>query len=381
MRRRSWGGRAGALLLLVSATLGLLASAPADAQTSTVPASVAQTSLGWGSTTMVHASGFKPNARVRVILYAGGQVLADAPAASDGTFSAQITIPSGIASSNKYVLTVQGQAVDGTYGYTALPITVVGPTPALSISDRELSWNEVAVVHGERYQPGTPLSISLFPDNKVLAEGAARADGTFDIEIRTPDRLRSSDDFYLAVAGQGIDYLFHFDSLQITIIGDRPFVDLDRAAVPRGGTVRVSGQLFLTGTKATITLLPGFEVLATIEVDEDNRFTVDVTIPKDAFARDPHAIVVTGYGADGIFAYDSTAVTLDAVASSTAGQPGPTLPLTDPARPTVDRFVDGLLREGAPPQRPDRSNLAIYVLLLMLALLFVLILSTRRRRR
>jgi hypothetical protein len=278
---------------------------------------------------------------------------------------------------------VQGVAADGLFGYVEIPLTILGPTPVVSVSDDQLEWEESATIHGERYAPGAQITVSLFPNNTPLAEGTAGSDGSFDIPFSIPTNLFSSRDYQLAVTGQGIDLLFHFDIVNVTIIGDRPIIDVATDQARRGGTVDVRGELFLKGTEVQFTLLPGFEKLGTAAVGDDGTFATTVTIPTDAFAKDPHQLVVTGQGADGLFAYDGAFLAID---GDTASQPGATvstLAAGDPiAKPNFERFVDRFL--GVPPTAPRRgesSNLGLVVFLLMLLLLLVLLVTSRRRRR
>jgi hypothetical protein len=105
------------------------------------------------------------------------------------------------------------------------------------------------------------------------------------------------------VTGEGIDGLFHLLNLQVTIEGTRPTIALSTTKAPRGSSLTVTGRLWSKGTKVLVTLVPGFERLGTFPVADDGTFSAKVTIPKKAGGNDPHAIVVTGTGTDGLFAY------------------------------------------------------------------------------
>ena len=387
MQPRSEGHRAGAALLLAVLLVACVRWAPisaaSPAQISTnARASVDDDDLGWGESTTVRGSGFGANAPIRVILYAGGKVLADQRANADGTFAFTITAPSSIGSSNKYRLAVQGVAGDGAFGYVEVPLTIRGPVPTIAISDTDLSWGEVATVTGDRYNEGSKVTVSLFPENRMLAETTAGPGNSFSVDVQIPDKLFSSKDYQVVVTGQGIDLLFHLDLLQVTIVGDRPVIDIARVTVARGETVGVRGELFLPDTEATVTLLPGFEKLAVVPIGADGTFATTIKIPLDAFAKDPHQAVVTGQGADGIFAYDSRPLRIDGDGPGT-GSTVATLPSGDPnAHPKFDRFVDRYL--GGLPPAPRRGRTAVpawVVLLLTLLLLLVLLLTSRRRRR
>ena len=81
----------------------------------------------------------------------------------------------------------------------------------------------------------------------------------------------------------------------------------------------MSGSLFFKDTKAEITLIPGFERLGSVTVAADGTFSTEVKIPDLAEGYDPHAIIVTGQGTDGLFAFLIEGITLgDPPTSSTA---------------------------------------------------------------
>lgn len=388
MRMRTGVGRAGAVAWLLAALLALLgpgaAMATAGPRQDTSPnarASVDDPDLGWGERTTLRASGFAPGGTVRAILYAGGTTLAEGAAGNDGSFSAAITIPSGVGSSDKYVLAVQGPAADGLFGYVEVPLTITGPTPAVSISGADLSWGEVAEVSGQRYAPGTKVTVSLFPDNTVLAETTAREDATFSASIRVPTNLRSALNYQIAVTGQGIDQLFHFDTIEVAIIGDRPAIEISSERVPRGQTVTITGVLFATGSEVAVTLLPGFERLGTASVGEDGAFSTSVRIPEDAFGPDPHQLVVTGTGRDGLFAYATGRVVIDPPAD--AATPGETVPTLAPVVVEASIPFFGRVPVDPPLGRPrgaDRGSVSPFVILVLMLLVLPLIWATGSRR-
>jgi hypothetical protein len=392
MRRRTWGYRSVAPLVLLGALVLAVVTAPlagltasADDLSATARASVDDSSLSWGQSTTVRGSGWAPGQKIQVILYAGGEVLATPTAAGDGSIVATITAPSGVASSNKYALAVQGFGGDGKYGYVSVPLTIVGPTPSISIASKDLRWDETTTVSGERYHTGATITISLFPENRTLATVVVGPGNRFDATVRIPSGIRSAKDYQVAVSGEGSDRLFHLDVIQVTIVGNRPTMHLSSSRVARGGSLTVSGQLFLKGTSATITLLPGYEKLGTVAVADDGSFSTKVKVPTNAGGIDPHAILATGQGQDGIFAYVTGRIDLGGNPPAGKGSnqsakdvlSGVTPPSIDPSFSAVPGSL--------PPTRnlPDAGNgnyLVIMLLILLLAIATVglLVLTARR---
>ena len=400
MRRRTWGNRCvGVLVVLGSLLVGTLAipagtaaaasraSGASGADTSaTARASVDDASVTWGQTTTVHGSGWAAGQRVDVILYAGGTTVGSGTVAGDGSIAIPIHIPSGIGSSKEYKLAVQGPGGDGLYGYVSLPITIIGPTPTFTISSKDLRWGDTPTVTGQRYKAGAAITISLFPDNTVLGRGTAGPGDTFSIPVTIPSGLRSAKDYQVAVTGEGIDLLFHFDFLAVTIIGDRPGIHLSRSSVPRGSTLTVTGTLFLKGTRATVTLLPGYEKLGTVTVGDDGTFSITVSIPAKAGGFDPHAIVVTGQGEDGIIAYVVARVNLGG--SPPSGKGGSAADVGTDSSATPPTFTGSTAGKpgtlGPLPKLPNKHSAGrhliqiILIILLVLATIAMIILSSRK---
>ena len=390
MRRRTWGFRCVGVLLLLGAVLLSAPPGPAEAApaatSATAHATVDDASVGWGQTTTVRGGGWAPGQTVNVILYAGGTTVGSGAVDSNGSIAIPIRIPSNIGSSTQYRLAVQGPGGDGLYGYVAVPITVVGPTPTFGISSKDLRWGDNPTVTGQRYQSGADITISLFPDNTVLARGTAGPGDTFSIPITIPSGLRSAKDYQIAVTGEGIDRLFHFDFLAVTIIGNRPGIQLSKTLVPRGSPLTVTGTLFLKGTRATVTLVPGYEKLGTVTVGDDSTFSITVSIPTNAGGFDPHAIVVTGQGQDGILAY--VTVRLNIGGSPPNGRGGSAADIGTDSSATPPTFTGspgvqpGSL--GPLPQLPDKHSagrhlIQILLILLLVLLTIVLIVLTARR--
>jgi hypothetical protein len=388
--RRSAPAVLGSLLVLLAVlAMAVGSTTPVTAAPSQASpdarATIADTELEWGESTTVRATGFAPGSTVFAVLYPGATELFRGQPGSDGSVTGTVTAPSGLASSTAYQLVVQGVAEDGGIGYVGLPLTILGPTPLVEMSSTELSWGETVTVRGERYHPGSRITVSLFPDNTLLGAATADSSGRFSTAIMVPDRLRSATDYQVAITGQGIDQLFHFDTIEVAIIGDRPVISLDRDRVRRGDTLTATGQPFFVGTEVQVVLLPGFEALGTVPVEPDGTFTATVRIPEDAFAADPHLVVVTGMGADGLFAYATAVISIDGAVGS-AGSTGSTVstlaggvPVTTPE---FDRFVDRFL--GAPPATPRRGSSGPpgwLLLLVLLVLLVPLVLSRRDVRR
>jgi hypothetical protein len=393
MRRRTWGYRSvTAMLLLVVPLLGVLVattSNPVAAQdnklSATARASVDDSTLSWGQTTTLRGSGWAPGKTIRVILYAGGQTLASPVAAADGSIVATIRAPSDIASSNKYSLAVQGFGGDGLYGYVAVPLTIAGPTPSISISAKTLHWNDTATVSGVRYHQGSTITISLFPENRTLATAVPGAGNTFDATIRIPSGIRSAKDYQIAVSGEGSDRLFHLDVIQVTIIGDRPTISISSSSVPRGRSLTVTGRTFFKGTSATVTLLPGYEKLGKVPVNDDGSFSIKVTVPDRATGVDPHAILVTGQGQDGIFAYNTARLNIGGRPPAGKGSKDSAQGVLDGSTPPTFDDTFG----GTPGTQPSEANLPdagnsnyliviLLILLLLAATVAVLVVTARQ---
>jgi len=380
MRGRTWGHRwAAALLLLSVLAVGAPQRAEAGQELSaTASASVDDATVGWDDTTTVRGSGWAPGKVIKVILYAGATVLAEPTAAADGSIAATIRIPSDIGSSRAYRLAVQGFAGDGLFGYVEVPLTIIGPTPTQSIASDDLHWDETTTVSGQRYKAGAAITVSLFPDNTLLANTTADANNSFSVPVQIPSGLRSARDYQVVVTGQGIDLLFHFDAIEVTITGNRPTIDLSADRAPRGGTVDVSGQIFLKGTKAVITLVPGYETLGEVAVAEDGTFLTTVKIPDRAEGRDPHAVVVTGQGQDGLFAY--LVERLDLGNTRPASSSG-TISLPDRVEPPED--PPGTLAASPPVRTGDDTgdiSIGVLVVFLLVALVLLLLILLAARR-
>jgi hypothetical protein len=390
MRGRTWGCRSVVVLLLLVLPAVAATSVPALAASSAlspnVHASVDNSSLSWDQTTTLHGTGWAPGKTIQIILYAGGITLGSPVAAADGSITATIRAPH-VGSGNQYKLAVQGFAGDGNYGYVAVPLTITGPTPAVSIGATQLHWGSTTTVSGVRYKPGAAISVSLFPDNTTLGHTTAGADDTFSVPITIPSNLRSATNYQLAITGQGIDLIFHFDVIQITIIGNRPSISISTTNAPRGSSLQVSGQLFLKGTNALVTLLPGYEKLGSFPVAPDGSFTGNVQIPPKAGGTDPHAILVTGTGTDGLFAYVQARLNLGG--SPPAGTTTANAIGIDQNSPTPPGFVPdafgvtpGSISGGthATGQGGISPNLLVVVLILLVTAAIIVVFALTARR-
>ncbi|HJR24707.1 MAG TPA: hypothetical protein VJ804_04490 [Acidimicrobiales bacterium] len=298
----------GALLLLLLTAASVVQAGPAQAQA--VQASIDDAQLEWGASTTVHGTGWQPGAQVDVILYPGPHLLASTTAAEDGTIATTITIPEGLGSSNEYKLGVQGGAADGTIGAVSIDVTIVGPTPTVSVADPELAWGEVTTVSGQRFNPGAAVTISLFPNNQVLAETTVREDATFATDVQIPSGLRSSQDYQIVVTGQGIDLLFHFIPTAVTIVGPRPTISVSLARLAWGQATQVHGDLWSAGSTVKLHILPDTIPIGEATVAPDGTFDTAVRMPSDLPTSDRYFIVVTGTGADGHFAYVPEPITI-----------------------------------------------------------------------
>lgn len=379
----------GAVASLVASLLG---ASPATAQLSdSAVASVEDTTLTWDQTTTVRGTGWLPGAAVEVILYAGGHRLATPTVAGDGSFTASVRIPSRIASSTEYRIVVQGPAGDGAYGYQALRVTIAGPEPTFSLSSDELRWDQSLTVTGDRYQPGTEVQISLLPDSIELGRATVDGGDRFSATVRIPSGLRSSASYFIAVTGEGIDRLFHFDNAQVTILGEGPTIALDATRVARDGELGVSGARFAAGTSVRITLLPSFDELGSAPVGPDGTFSRRVALPGDLGAE-RQEIVVTGTGADGFFAYlsvDFTIVGAEFTLGSVREGEGADPRLLPGASTTTSSSTTSTTRPGATRAATRRSGggasgqpsgLAWIVLLLCLLVVAAIVLSNDRSR-
>jgi hypothetical protein len=379
----------GALLLLVPTSAGARTTQDQADLSPNVHASVGSSTLHWDESTTLHGSGWAPGKTITVTLYAGGQVLARPVAAGDGSITATITAPH-VGSSNKYVLAVQGFAGDGKYGYVQVPLTIVGPTPAISVASSQLHWGQTTTVSGVRYKPGASIQLTLVPDSIALGSATVDGSGSFSAPVTIPRDLRSSKNFGIEAAGVGIDSLFHLEAVPITIIGDRPTIALDRTTAPRGTSLTVTGQLFLKKTDVLVTLLPGYEKLGTFTIADDGTFSAKVTIPDKAGGTDPHAILVTGTGADTLFAFVTARVNLKGkppkgtttknaigIDENTPPPPGVDLGLgqTKLSLPDVDQST------GNGPVSANWLVVALVILLTIATILIVVLTARRDVRR
>ena len=311
MRGQRSGGRRSVALLLLSA-VALLAALPARASTRAMAdahASLGDSTLSWDQTTSLRGSGWGPGAQVQAVLYPNAVILATTTAGADGSIATSLTAPR-VASGNKYVLQVQGVTDAGVFGGTQLPLTIVGPDPTLSISSKQLTWGAHPTVSGARWHPGTSVRLTLSPNTIELGSAPVDGDGSFSFGVTIPTRLTSSTNYQIVATGEGIDSLFHLEYVQVTIVGTRPTVHLSTNRTARGSSLQVTGELFFKGTSALITLLPGYEKLGSFPVGDDGTFSATVKIPKEAGGTDPHAILVTGTGTDGLFTYIPTLLTI-----------------------------------------------------------------------
>ncbi len=184
--------------------------------------SVRDDDLGWGDVTTVHGAQFLPGSVVQVTLTPSGQVLAKPTVSGDGSFAVDVTIPSGIGSSNKYYLLVTGSGIDRLYKSLPIRVTVTGPRPTTEVLGRSFAWEEPATVRGTLWEPGSKVRISLAPNLIALGDAAVARDGTFEIEVRIPSDLAASVRYALLVSGTGDDGLFANVSHAITIDGPVP---------------------------------------------------------------------------------------------------------------------------------------------------------------
>ena len=116
---------------------------------------------GLGRRHDVHGAQFLPGSVVQVTLTPSGQVLAKPTVSGDGSFAVDVTIPSGIGSSNKYYLLVTGSGIDRLYKSLPIRVTVTGPRPTTEVLGRSFVWEEPATVRGTLWEPGSKVRISL----------------------------------------------------------------------------------------------------------------------------------------------------------------------------------------------------------------------------
>jgi hypothetical protein len=380
MRRRWLGGRRFAALLVLAGTFLVLLPRTALADPS---ASVGDSTLSWDQTTSLRGSGFLPGAQVQVVLYPNSVILATTTVNGDGSVSTSIRAPH-VNSGKSYVLGVQGQMANGVYGGAQVPITIVGPTPTVSVSSTHLHWGDQPVVSGALWHPGTSVRISLLGSGDI-GSGSVGSNGDFAATVTIPSQLKSATSYQIVATGEGIDGLFHLVNAQVTIEGTRPSMALSTTTAPRGSKLTVSGRLWLKGTSVLVTLVPGFEKLGTFPVADDGTFSATVTIPAKAGGNDPHAIVVTGTGTDGLFAYLLTRLDLGGTApkgTTTANAIG--IDENTPPPPGVDLHVGGtpgtvaLNDKGTGNGVSAKLLLVAVIILLTLATAAVIALTARR---
>ena len=355
----------------------------------TASVAVADHELGWGDTTTVSGTRFQPGGAIKVTLLPGNEVLGETTAGDDEGFSVDITIPTGLRSSKGYQIVVTGRGVDSLPYYLPTEVTIVGPRPTTSVSPTRVAWEQAVNVHGDLFKAGTVVELHVLPNTIKLGEATVRDDGTFDATVRIPTNLPTSEEYWLLATGTGADSLFAYLPVPITIIGDRPFIDVSTNRPGRGGAVTVAAHKMLPGTVAQVTLVPGFERLDEVTVGEDGTFTTTVRIPADAAFKDPHSLVVTGYGRDGLFAYLQAEMLLGG--DPPAGSGGAT-----GVPPDIGDLQEGLGGGGPQPdpvgvgdggtlptEKGPATNALVAVVLALLAGLIVLLLllSTRRDLR
>ena len=372
----------GALLLLV-APLAAGAS-PRAVTADPTSASISDSTLHWDQTATVRGSGFYPGAKVQVVLYPNAIILATTAAASDGSVTTTISGPH--LPSRQYALGVQGETSAQQYGGSKVNITIIAPTPTISISSTKLNWGSQPVVSGVRWLSGTNVKVTLFPNNVEIGSIAVGGGGTFSGAVTIPSKLRSSTGYVIVVTGAGSDELFHLEEVQVTIVGNRPTISLSAKKAPRGSSLTVTGQLYSPGSKVLVTLVPGYEKLGTFSVGDDGSFSAKVTIPPRAAGNDPHGIVVTGTGIDSFYSYLLEYVNLGGSApKGTITGTAKGIDEHTPPPPGVDLHPGGVtpgtlaLGKGSSGNGVNASWLLVAIVVLLTAAAAAVIVLTARR--
>ena len=147
-----------------------------------------------------------------------------------------------------------------------------------------------------------------------------------------------------------------------------------RVNVSPNKAVEMAGQLYRSGIvpTAVLTMLPGFERVGEVVVAADGSFTATVEITEAITGPDPHYLVVTGQGADGLFAYLATEVNLVDVLSvgGLVRPPGVRPPPERPERPQVRSPIDALRRDLRQRPLDNESEGADELWLALILLLF-----------
>jgi hypothetical protein len=327
--------------------------------------------LHWDETVTVRGERWEPGTSVDISLAPTTQVLATVTVGGDGSFAAPVTIPSGLPSSQFYEIVVTGQGVDKLFHYLPQQVTIIGLPGVASVSPTELAWEQTAVVRGDRFLAGSTAQVHLLPDTILLAEVEVDSAGHFEVAVRIPTDLPSSTEYQILVTGTGGDAQFAYLPMEVTIIGDRPSV----AVTPVSGrrALQVEGRRFFRGTQAVLTMLPGFERLGEVEIAADGTFSTTVEITDAITGADPHYLVVTGQGADGLFAYLSTEVNLADGGLTVGGlvrPPGVRPPARErPERPTLRDPLASLhagLRQRPLPNESEGAD-ELFLALILLA--------------
>ena len=91
----------------------------------------------------------------------------------------------------------------------------------------------------------------------------------------SPD-LRNSAEHDVAIAGEGVDRDFRFYTVQVSIVGPDPSVEVSGGSRP-GADLLVSAQRFQAGSEATITLASASVEISVATVRDDGSFATGVT--------------------------------------------------------------------------------------------------------
>lgn len=332
--------------------------------------------VGWNELVTVVGQRWEPGTSVDLTLMPVTQLLASVPVGPDGTFSAQVQIPE-VPSSTEYAVVATGQGIDKLFHYRAAQITILGTPASFTVSESTLAWGQTTRVVGDLFQPGSLAKVHLFPDNIFLAETTVGADRRFELDVQIPSGIASSTEYLLVVTGAQANGQLAFLGHQITVIGERPFMEVTDVSSGGTKTLQITGHRFKRGTTAVVTMLPGSERLGEAVVGPDDTFTIRVTVPPDVAGPDPHVVAVTGQGTDGLFAFLGHRIVLgtgDAITVGGAvpprglagddGDDGPRV--ARPLRSPLESVMEDLRLEAVQPDDESADELFLALLLLVL---------------
>ena len=200
-------------------------------------------------------------------------------------------------------------AVGGT-GLAWAPASGAQQVAQAFVDDTDLGWGDTTLLQGSGWAPGKVVEVILYlPGGRELARPVAAEDGTITATLQIPDGLGSSTGYKIVVQGLALDGGGGYVEIPVTIRGPEPTVRLADTEVGWGESVGVTGLLWKPGTTVDLSLAPTTQVLATATVGEDGRFSTSVQIP-EVPSSTSYQLVATGQGADELFHYLPTAITI-----------------------------------------------------------------------